>query len=172
MNWYHGKYLSCVEQWKYKIYSCIKENRIPYIANKSGEHCRLERTAEIYVYSTEHECIRFLVIPCCFYALDGTRTLALRSSEDGGKYKAYTHYVKDIARKCGFECEEDYLRIPSTKNIAIVGRRRTEASLELESIELAGKAFVPRLNDRKKDQQRRMLKKAKLEAKTHQPQSS
>lgn len=124
------------------------------------------------MYSTEHECIRFLVIPCCFYALDGTRTLALRSSEDGGKYKAYTHYVKDIARKCGFECEEDYLRIPSTKNIAIVGRRRTEASLELESIELAGKAFVPRLNDREKDQQRRMLKKAKLEAKTHQPQSS
>ncbi|KAG0175472.1 tRNA methyltransferase 44 [Apophysomyces sp. BC1015] len=98
---------------------------IPIIASKSGDQCN------------------FLVIPCCFYALDGTRSLALRNEE--GKYRAYTDYIKDLATTAGFICEEDYLRIPSTKNIAIVGRQRqNQVNPETwQKIEAAGLAFVP-----------------------------
>ncbi|KAG1139007.1 hypothetical protein G6F37_010019 [Rhizopus arrhizus] len=80
---------------------------IPIIASKSGDNCN------------------FMVIPCCFYGLDGTKALTLNMVESEGKYRAYTNYIKNIAEKSGFICEEDYLRIPSTKNIAIIGRNRS-----------------------------------------------
>ncbi|KAI9313796.1 hypothetical protein BX666DRAFT_1973670 [Dichotomocladium elegans] len=119
----------------------------PLIAHKSGAHCK------------------FFVIPCCFYGLDGTRNLPLAVGQDG-KYKAYTGYIKDIATQCGFECEEDYLRIPSTKNIALVGRRRRQnaSAIELEKYEVTGSKFVPRKSDREKESiRRRNLKRTKFE---------
>ncbi|KAG1075991.1 hypothetical protein G6F42_025560 [Rhizopus arrhizus] len=107
-----------------------------------------------------------MVIPCCFYGLDGTRSLSLPSSETVGKYRAYTDYIKDIAVKAGFQVEEDYLRIPSTKNIAIIGRARQQhqdADLT-QSIDRASQAFVPRKTDREKEEERQeSLKKPKLE---------
>ncbi|KAL9542358.1 hypothetical protein PS6_009838 [Mucor atramentarius] len=121
---------------------------IPIIASKSGDNCK------------------FMVIPCCFYGLDGTRSLSLPSSETVGKYRAYTDYIKDIAVKAGFQVEEDYLRIPSTKNIAIIGRARQQhqdADLT-QSIDRASQAFVPRKTDREKEEERQeSLKKPKLE---------
>ncbi|KAI8328403.1 hypothetical protein BD560DRAFT_417228 [Blakeslea trispora] len=119
---------------------------IPIIAQKSGENCK------------------FVVIPCCFYGLDGTRSLSLSSSE--GKYRAYTDYIKDIATKAGFQCEEDYLRIPSTKNIAIVGRTRKEGLPDLlaQSVAMATESFVPRKTDREKEKERQeSSKRPKLE---------
>jgi hypothetical protein len=114
-----------------------------------------------------------MVIPCCFYGLDGTRSLSLPQSEMFGKYRAYTNHVKKIAEKAGYDCEEDYLRIPSTKNIAIVGRRRQAIDVsqnnndELldKSIEIASKSFIPRKTDREKEEERQesLLKKPKLE---------
>ncbi|KAI8137877.1 hypothetical protein BJV82DRAFT_328010 [Fennellomyces sp. T-0311] len=125
---------------------------IPLIAAKSGAQCK------------------FMVIPCCFYGLDGTKQLVLQTKDEaGGKYKAYTRYVKDLATRCGFEVEEDHLRIPSTKNIAVVGRRRHDAEIDLatiSAIETAGSAFVPRKNDREKDLIRRERKRSKIEKST------
>ncbi|KAF7723259.1 tRNA methyltransferase 44 [Apophysomyces ossiformis] len=86
---------------------------------------------------------------------DHCKSLALRSEE--GKYRAYTNYIKDLGKAAGYVCEEDYLRIPSTKNIAIVGRQR-RSSIDPETwqkIEAAGLAFVPRKTDREKDMLRR-----------------
>ncbi|KAI8378807.1 hypothetical protein EDC96DRAFT_493237 [Choanephora cucurbitarum] len=120
---------------------------IPIMAQKSGESCK------------------FVVIPCCFYGLDGTRSLALSCPE--GKYRAYTDYVKDIAMKAGFVCEEDYLRIPSTKNIAIVGRTRKEdmtSDLLAKTVAIASQSFVPRKTDREKEKERQeSCKRPKLE---------
>ncbi|KAI8641409.1 hypothetical protein BD408DRAFT_418237 [Parasitella parasitica] len=122
---------------------------IPIIAAKSGANCK------------------FIVIPCCFYGLDGTRSLSLPLSATVGKYKAYTDYVKDIALKAGFHVEQDFLRIPSTKNIAIIGRTRQEDQDDnelAESITRASQAFVPRKTDREKEEERQeSLKKPKLE---------
>ncbi|KAI8879354.1 DUF1613-domain-containing protein [Backusella circina FSU 941] len=121
---------------------------IPIIASKSGGNCK------------------FMVIPCCFYGLDGTKNLPLRVIDGQGKYRAYTDYVKNIASKAGFICEEDYLRIPSTKNIAIIGleQKGKAQKEELETmIQLASKKFLPRKTDREKDEERRESKKLKLE---------
>lgn len=117
----------------------------------------------LYMFLTLECLYRFFVIPCCFYALDGTRTLALSGAPEG-KYKAYTNYIKGIIGQCGFECEEDYLRIPSTKNIALVGRRRlTDIKTNVKALEDTGSAFVPRKSDREKEEIRRSLKRAKIE---------
>lgn len=110
-----------------------------------------------------------MVIPCCFYGLDGTKSLSLPQSETLGKYRAYTNYVKEIAaNQAGYVCEEDYLRIPSTKNIAIIGRSKqaicqTNHKLD-KSIAIASESFIPRKTDREKEEERQeLLKKPKLE---------
>ncbi|KAI7898365.1 uncharacterized protein BX663DRAFT_525074 [Cokeromyces recurvatus] len=122
---------------------------IPIIASKSGEDCK------------------FIVIPCCFYGLDGTRSISLPNTKDVGKYKAYTDYITDIATKVGYKCEQDCLRIPSTKNIAIVGRTKqkvNDINIELvKSIEVASRLFIPRKTDREKEEIRQENKKPKLE---------
>ncbi|KAI8074571.1 hypothetical protein BC940DRAFT_288560 [Gongronella butleri] len=121
---------------------------IPIIASKSGANCK------------------FLVIPCCLYGLDGTRTLALKG--DDGKYRAYTNYIRDIIDQCGFTCEEDYLRIPSTKNIALVGRSRhsTPSQEAIDTLAAAGTQFAPRKTDREKEQLRQLAKADKKRPKT------
>ncbi|KAI8093311.1 uncharacterized protein BX664DRAFT_104771 [Halteromyces radiatus] len=119
---------------------------IPIISTKSGNHCK------------------FLVIPCCMYGLDGSRKLSLMN-EPGGKYRAYTNYIKSIANQCGFHCEEDYLRIPSTKNIALIGRQRLHMvnPKDLEAIQAPGIGFTLRRTDREKEELRRLdSKRAKI----------
>jgi phage anti-repressor protein len=102
-----------------------------------------------------------MVIPCCFYGLDGTKALTLNMVESEGKYRAYTNYIKNIAEKSGFICEEDYLRIPSTKNIAIIGRNRSNRVDESFIHEAESKVFVPRKTDREKEEERREAKRMK-----------
>lgn len=113
-----------------------------------------------------------MIIPCCFYGLDGTRSLSLPESETLGKYRAYTNYIKKIATKtAGYVCEEDYLRIPSTKNIAIIGRIKKDIVQDKKqllldkSIHMATQSFIPRKTDREKEEERQELlsKKPKLE---------
>ncbi|ORZ24566.1 hypothetical protein BCR42DRAFT_366002, partial [Absidia repens] len=119
---------------------------VPIITTKSGNNCK------------------FFVIPCCLYGLDGSRTLPLMN-EEGGKYRAYTNYIKKIATQCGFDCEEDYLRIPSTKNIALIGRNRRQIVNrgQLEEIEAPGIGFTLRKTDREKEELRRLAnKRAKI----------
>lgn len=102
-----------------------------------------------------------MVIPCCFYGLDGTKALNLNIIEGEGKYRAYTNYIKDVAEKSGFVCEEDYLRIPSTKNISIVGRDRSNKVDKSFLAEAEREVFVPRKTDREKEEERRESKRIK-----------
>ncbi|KAI9597214.1 hypothetical protein BDF19DRAFT_314441 [Syncephalis fuscata] len=66
---------------------------------------------------------KFAIIPCCFYTLDGQRRLPKLPGLS--RYLSYQRYLEDIITTCGYVIERDQLRIPSTKNIAYVGRRRT-----------------------------------------------
>ncbi|CAG8623275.1 2640_t:CDS:10 [Cetraspora pellucida] len=66
----------------------------------------------------------FMVIPCCFFALSGSKYTFEKQIISSGKYKAYQEYIHEIIYKCGFIVEYDWLRIPSTKNVAMVGRKR------------------------------------------------
>ena len=58
-----------------------------------------------------------MVIPCCFYSLSGTKYTFLNQVITSGKYKAYQEYIQDIFT------EIDLLKIPSTKNVVLVGRK-------------------------------------------------
>ncbi|GJJ71001.1 tRNASer (uridine44-2'-O)-methyltransferase [Entomortierella parvispora] len=66
---------------------------------------------------------RFVVIPCCFYGLSGSRYSFPKGSPDG-KYKAYQDYIRDVIDICDYEVQTEILRIPSTKNVALVGSER------------------------------------------------
>ncbi|RIA86528.1 hypothetical protein C1645_779488 [Glomus cerebriforme] len=81
---------------------------IPIIASKSSPFTKL------------------MVIPCCFYSLTGLKYTFPNQIITSGKYKAYQEYIQDIISKCGFITEIDWLRIPSTKNVVLVGRKRVD----------------------------------------------
>ncbi|KAF9919392.1 tRNA methyltransferase 44 [Lobosporangium transversale] len=65
---------------------------------------------------------RFVVIPCCFFDLNGSR-YSFPKGYPEGKYKAYQSYICSIIEICGYELQTESLRIPSTKNMALVGMR-------------------------------------------------
>ncbi|CAG8516072.1 12426_t:CDS:10 [Funneliformis caledonium] len=71
---------------------------------------------------------KFMVIPCCFYSLSGSKYTFPNKTITSGRYKAYQEYIEDIIKKCGFITEIDWLRIPSTKNVVLVGRKRVDNS--------------------------------------------
>ncbi|KAI8600720.1 hypothetical protein EDD21DRAFT_126368 [Dissophora ornata] len=67
---------------------------------------------------------RFVVIPCCFFDLNGSRYQFPKGAPEG-KYKAYQDYICGIIRTCSYNLQTEILRIPSTKNVALVGMTRT-----------------------------------------------
>ncbi|KAG0042861.1 tRNA methyltransferase 44 [Gryganskiella cystojenkinii] len=66
---------------------------------------------------------RFVVIPCCFFGLSGSRYQFPKGFSEG-KYKAYQEYICEIIDLCDYELQTEILRIPSTKNVALVGSGR------------------------------------------------
>eukprot|EP00475_Leptophrys_vorax_P012664 TRINITY_DN19058_c0_g2_i2.p1 TRINITY_DN19058_c0_g2~~TRINITY_DN19058_c0_g2_i2.p1 ORF type:complete len:467 (+),score=123.99 TRINITY_DN19058_c0_g2_i2:214-1614(+) len=81
---------------------------------------------------------KFWVLPCCFHQFGRKFDTAVPK---GGRYRAYLNYIKGIAETCGFEAEEDAIRIPSTKNTCFVGTTRvsTDESIEEKFEELLRK---------------------------------
>ncbi|KAG0260219.1 tRNA methyltransferase 44, partial [Linnemannia exigua] len=127
---------------------------------------------------------RFVVIPCCFFDLSGSRYQFAEGAPDG-KYKAYLGYISRVIETCGYELQTEVLRIPSTKNIALVGmtrrrRRRGEDGGDKEGEvdeaeegrertrkrvnELVKKSglFVARVSDKEKQASQRAKQTAKL----------
>jgi Predicted AdoMet-dependent methyltransferase len=77
---------------------------------------------------------RFFILPCCFFDFDGKkfafgrqrRTLAVKDTGTG-KYAMYLNYIERVCVAFGFavdgKAERENIRIPSTKYVAILGRR-------------------------------------------------
>ncbi|CZT51192.1 related to tRNA (uracil-O(2)-)-methyltransferase [Rhynchosporium secalis] len=68
----------------------------------------------------------FMIVPCCSHALSGSRFRA-PAPKDGSSNSAYASlvtWVSKLAKDCGWEVEKEMLRIPSTRNTALIGRRR------------------------------------------------
>ncbi|KAH3723118.1 tRNA methyltransferase 44 [Pelomyxa schiedti] len=66
--------------------------------------------------------VKFLSIPCCFHDFSGRFH---GNDHNQGRYKTYLQWLEQVAETCGYQAERDYMRIPSTKNVCLVGRRRT-----------------------------------------------
>lgn len=81
----------------------------------------------------------FVVIPCCSHALSGAKirynprpnfdpvTKAKLPPQNVSTYGALVDHVEDLAQKMGWDVEKEILRIPSTRNAAIIGIQKQDA---------------------------------------------
>ncbi|KAI5860755.1 DUF1613-domain-containing protein [Durotheca rogersii] len=79
------------------------------------------------ILATVSDC-PFIVIPCCSHDLSGARFRAPAPRVQNTSRSAYSslvEWVKGIATDCGWEVETEMLRIPSTRNTGLIGRKRT-----------------------------------------------
>lgn len=77
----------------------------------------------------------FMAIPCCSHDFGGTRFRApyhrehfpsstTKSAKQVSAYTSLCSYVAHLSAQMSFVPEKEHLRIPSTRNIAIIGRKR------------------------------------------------
>lgn len=69
----------------------------------------------------------YISIPCCSHNLTGSRFRAPPPKEKGASNSAYSSlvsWVSKLASDCGWKVEKEMLRIPSTRNAALIGRER------------------------------------------------
>ncbi|XP_069026009.1 probable tRNA (uracil-O(2)-)-methyltransferase [Embiotoca jacksoni] len=69
---------------------------------------------------SSHSC-RYFVLPCCFFDFYGKYQ---RRQCKKSQYKEYIDFISEVSQVCGFNTEEDCLRIPSTKRVCLVGKSR------------------------------------------------
>ncbi|KAF9359901.1 tRNA methyltransferase 44 [Mortierella sp. AD094] len=94
-----------------------------------------------------------------------------------GKYKAYQDYICSVINTCGYSLETEILRIPSTKNVALVGmtftkengqdqkQRRCEEKVD-DLVRRSG-MFVARVSDKEKQALQKSKQAAKLQTREH-----
>uniref|UniRef100_A0A1I8N0F0 tRNA (uracil-O(2)-)-methyltransferase n=1 Tax=Musca domestica TaxID=7370 RepID=A0A1I8N0F0_MUSDO len=73
-----------------------------------------------------HYRMNYFLLPCCAFEFSGRKFQRRNSSMS--TYNDFCCYVESISKVCGFETERDRLKIPSTKRIAFIGRRRRYSS--------------------------------------------
>jgi tRNASer (uridine44-2'-O)-methyltransferase len=77
----------------------------------------------------------FIMIPCCSHSLAGDKWRApppRDKSKGKSTYASLVDWVSQIAEDCGWEVETEMLRIPSTRNTGLLGRRRTKDAAEVD----------------------------------------
>lgn len=79
----------------------------------------------------------FIMIPCCSHNLTGAKWRApppKDKSKGHSTYASLVEWVTQIAEDCGWEVETEMLRIPSTRNTGLLGRKRRK---EVEDVDVA-----------------------------------
>ncbi|KAI1258948.1 hypothetical protein F5Y18DRAFT_411472 [Xylariaceae sp. FL1019] len=74
----------------------------------------------------------FIMIPCCSHDLTGARFRAAAPKDKEKSPSAYSslvEWVKQLAVDCNWAIETEMMRIPTTRNTGIVGRRRIDATV-------------------------------------------
>ena len=112
-----------------------------------GNHAD-ELTLWIPIIAMKSNSESFVIIPCCFHNLDGSKFT--RMDPKIGRYKTYCNEIDRIAGICGYTVKHEYLRIPSTKNLCIVGSRNGTIDQTALELLLDGVKFMARIADRDK----------------------
>lgn len=105
----------------------------PFIISNHAD----ELTPWTVFLATASEC-PFLIIPCCSHNLSGARfrapppTSSLTCRNSASTYASLVHWVSQMATDCGWQVEKEMLRIPSTRNLALIGRTRCKAYSEID----------------------------------------
>ncbi|KAI9659685.1 MAG: tRNA(Ser) Um(44) 2'-O-methyltransferase [Trizodia sp. TS-e1964] len=87
----------------------------------------------------------FLAIPCCSHNLSGAKFRAPRTKPasgtapkagagQGSTYAALVDWVERLGVDVGWEVEHEMLRIPSTRNAALVARRKSRMGMSIQEI--------------------------------------
>jgi tRNASer (uridine44-2'-O)-methyltransferase len=95
----------------------------------------------------------FLAIPCCSHDLSGAKKrfpppkelrgtaaagdLTLNRNLSSSTYASLCAYVERIAAECGWVVEREVLRIPSTRNVAVIGRKKRKEGGEETHVDVA-----------------------------------
>lgn len=89
-----------------------------------------------------HSNCPFLMIPCCSHALSGAKWRApppKDKSKGHSTYASLVEWVSHIAGDSGWEVETEMLRIPSTRNTGLLGRRRKTGVESVDVRDVLGK---------------------------------
>ncbi|KAM4709696.1 putative tRNA (uracil-O(2)-)-methyltransferase [Discoglossus pictus] len=81
----------------------------------------------------------YFVLPCCFFNFYGKYN---RKSCKKTQYREYLDFVTEVGNQCGFNVEEDCLRIPSTKRVCLIGKSRTYPPTEEKLIDEQRTQFI------------------------------
>ncbi|CUM67793.1 uncharacterized protein PRCAT00005499001 [Priceomyces carsonii] len=80
----------------------------------------------------------FMVIPCCSHALNGAKVRYSPSKRRSplypvnvSTYSALVDHVEDLSVQMGWLVEKEMLRIPSTRNAALIGTQKAPAFLNI-----------------------------------------
>ncbi|XP_014288787.1 probable tRNA (uracil-O(2)-)-methyltransferase isoform X1 [Halyomorpha halys] len=82
----------------------------------------------------------FFLLPCCPFELNGQKYI--RNNTSKSCYSDYMDYLENICSICGIEVERDRLKIPSTKRLCLVGKKRLYQSSEQSSKQVEIGNFV------------------------------
>ncbi|ROT41123.1 DUF1613-domain-containing protein [Sodiomyces alkalinus F11] len=78
----------------------------------------------------------FIMIPCCSHNLGGAKYRApppRDKTKAKSAYSSLVDWVAQIAEDCGWKVETEMLRIPSTRNCALLGRTRTTPAASVDA---------------------------------------
>ncbi|SZF00306.1 unnamed protein product [Blumeria hordei] len=106
----------------------------PFIISNHAD----ELTPWTALLATQSRC-HFIMIPCCSHDLSGARFRAPQSTSSRAPQSAYATLVAwltRIATDCGWQVEREMLRMPSTRNTALIGRQRARpfADIDLQQV--------------------------------------
>lgn len=93
-----------------------------------------ELTPWTAILATASQC-PFIMIPCCSHNLAGDKYRAPAprdKTKSKSGYASLVDWASQIAEDCGWEVETEMLRIPSTRNTCLLGRRRTRPYDEVD----------------------------------------
>ncbi|KAB5579426.1 hypothetical protein PHYPO_G00194940 [Pangasianodon hypophthalmus] len=94
---------------------------IPVIAARSSYYCR------------------YFVLPCCFFDFCGKYQ---RRQCKKSQYREYVDFINEVSVACGFQTDEDCLRIPSTKRVCLIGKSRSYEQAEEELAEVKRTDYI------------------------------
>jgi len=111
---------------------------------------------------------KYFILPCCFYDFDGKK-YTKHVDHKIGRYATYLNYVESIGIQLSYKVEREVLRIPSTKNIAIIGKCVQPLTLDIDMEEKRIQVlkenfsgiFKPRLSDSVKHKMKKNQKQTK-----------
>ncbi|KAF1827696.1 DUF1613-domain-containing protein [Dissoconium aciculare CBS 342.82] len=84
----------------------------------------------------------FVAIPCCSHDLSGARFRAPKGKKMPSAYATLCSYVASLAEAVDFIPEQDVLRIPSTRNQCIIGRKSRKRTRVIQLVERETKSSI------------------------------